>query len=415
MDIVYRVCCGLDVHKKTAVACLIRRPADGPPSREIRTFGTTTEEILALGPWLRAAGCEAVAMESTGVYWKPLYNLLEEHFPLLVVNAAHIKAVPGRKTDVKDAEWIAELLQHGLLRASFVPKRAQRELRALTRTGTTLIDERTAAVNRLQAVLEDANIKLASVATDITGVSGRAMLAALLEGTSDPAEMAELAKGKLRQKRAQLERALTGRLSAHHRLLIGLHLERIDFLDEQRPEGTRRLSAEIAERLRPFAAELDRLDTIPGIDRRTAAVLAAEMGLVMAQFPSAGHLASWAGVAPGNNESAGKQTGGKPPKGNKWIRRALIEAGNGAARTKNCYLGAQYRRLKARHGHQKAIVAVGHSILTIAYHLLSRQTTDTDLGPTYLDERRRARAQQRAVDQLQALGYEVTLTLKATA
>jgi transposase len=411
MDVVYGCCCGLDVHKKTVVACLIRPAPDGALSKEIRTFGTTTEELLDLRGWLGAAGCEAVAMESTGVYWKPIYNLLEGHVSQWVVNAAHIKAVPGRKTDVKDCEWIADLLRHGLLKASFIPGRAQRELRALTRTRTTLIDERTAAVNRLQKVLEDANIKLAGVASDVVGVSGRAMLVALLAGTTDPAVLADLAKGRLRQKRAQLERALAGRLADHHHLLIGLHLEQVDFLDEQ----IERLSEEIAERLRPFEADLGRLDTIPGIGRRTAEVLAAEMGLRMAQFPSAGHLSSWAGLAPGNHQSAGKSRGGTPPKGNRWIRRALVESALGAARTKGTYLAAQYHRLKSRRGHAKAIVALAHSLITIAYHLLARQTIYTDLGPTFLDERRRARAQQRALDQLRALGYQVTLSLKDTA
>jgi len=314
----------------------------------------------------------------------------------------------------RDAEWIATLLQHGLLRASFIPSRAQRELRDLTRTRTSLIDERSAAVNRIQKVLEDANIKLAGVATDIMGKSGRDILAALLEGTADAATMAELARGKLRRKREALEHALEGRMSAHHRLLIALHLEQIDLLDEQ----IARLSAEIAARLRSHEADLQRLETIPGVGRRTAEVLAAEMGLEMARFASANHLASWAGMCPGVHESAGKRKPAKRRHGNAAIRRALTEAAHAAARTKKpdrTYLRGQYRRLVVRCGKKKAAVAVGHTILRIAYHLLTHETTYQEKELTYLDERRRARAQQRALDQLKALGYNVTLTPNAPA
>ena len=274
MEVLHRCCCGLDVQKQTVVACLLRTDADGRRSKELRTFGTMTDDLLALADWLRAAGCTQVAMESTGVYWQPVYNLLEGHCAVLVVNAQHIKAVPGRKTDLKDAAWIADLLQHGLLRASFIPDRPQRELRDLTRTRTTLIDERTAAVNRVQKVLEDANIKLAGVASNVMGVSGRALLAALLDGTTDPAILAEVAQGKLRKKRDELARALSGRFSDHHRLLLTTHLAHLDFLDEEIDQ----LSAAIAERVRPFEEELNRLDTIPGVDRRTAEVLLAEVG-----------------------------------------------------------------------------------------------------------------------------------------
>ena len=331
MERLYRCCAGLDVHKRTVVACLVRTAEDGRRSKELRTFGTMTDDLLALADWLQTAGCAAVAMESTGVYWKPVYNLLEgREGAVLVVNAAHIKAVPGRKTDMKDAEWIADLLQHGLLRPSFIPDRPQRELRDLTRTRTSLVDARSAAVNRLQKVLEDANLKVAGVATDVMGVSGRAILAALLDGETDPAALADLAQGKLRKKRAELERALSGRVSAHHRLLLTTHLAHIDFLDEE----IARLSAEVAERLRPLADELARLDTIPGVDRRTAEVLLAEIGAELDRFPTAGHLASWAGMCPGNHESAGRRTSGKTRKGSKWLRRALTEAAQGAARTK---------------------------------------------------------------------------------
>ncbi len=302
MEVLYPTCCGLDVHKRTVVACL-SSVTEGKRQKELRSFGTTTDDLLSLARWLAESNCQHVAMESTGIYWKPIYNVLAGQCEVLVANAAHIKAVPGRKTDVKDAEWIADLLQHGLLKASFIPDQAQRELRDLTRTRTILIDERTSAVNRLQKVLEDANIKLAGVATSVLGLSGRLMIEAILEGQSDPKTLAELAQGKLRKKRAELERALTGRVSDHHRLLLSVHLEHIDFLDE----SINRLSQEVAERLRPFEEELARLDTIPGVGRQTAEVFAAEVGLEMGPWPSAGHLASWSGMCPGNHESAGEQ------------------------------------------------------------------------------------------------------------
>jgi transposase len=350
-------------------------------------------------------------MESTGVYWKPIYNALalSGFFEgIVVVNAAHIKSLPGRKTDVKDAEWIADLFQHGLLRASFIPDQAQRELRDLTRTRTILTDERTAAVNRLQKVLEDTNIKLASskLVTNIVGVSGRLMLEAILEGSASPKEIAEFAKGKLRQKRAEIERALVGVVRPHHKLLLAMHLKQIDLLNEQ----IARLSQEVAERLDPFADELARLDSIPGVGRLTAEVFAAETGFDLSHWPTAGHLASWAGMCPGNNQSAGKQMGGKTRKGNKWLRRALLQSAMAAARKDRTYLQTQYHRLKYRRGAKKAAVAVGHTILVTAYHLLTRKETYHDLDPRQLDDRRRARAERRAVDQLNALGYEVTLT-----
>ena len=315
---------------------------------------------------------------------------------------------------MNDAEWIADLLQHGLLRGSFIPDRPQRELRDLTRTRTSLIDERTGAVNRLQKVLEDANIKLAGVATDIMGVSGRAMLAALLAGTTDPATLADLAQGKPRKKRAALEGALSGRVDEHHRLLLATHLAHADFLEEE----IARLSAVIAERLRPLEDELARLDTIPGVDRRTAEVLLAEIGADLDRFPTAGHLASWAGMCPGNHESAGKRKGGKTRKGSKWLRRALTEAAHGAARTKQAgrtALADQYRRLVVRRGKGKAAVAVGHRILLIAYRLLLHREDYREVAPADRDERRHVQARLRAVQQLRQLGYEVTLTAKEAA
>jgi transposase len=410
MEVLYRTCCGLDVHKQTVVACLLSVQPDGGRQKEIRGFGTTTESLLALSQWLGGAGCTHIAMEATGVYWKPIYNALTlsgRFDGVLVANAAHIKAVPGRKTDVKDSEWIADLLQHGLLKASFIPEPAQRELRDLTRTRTILTDGRTAAINRLQKVLEDANLKLAStkLVTNIMGVSGRLMLDAILEGNASPSEIAELAKGKLRRKRQELETALVGVVKPHHRLLLALHLEQIDLLDEQ----IARLSQEITERLLPFEQELARLDAIPGVGRQTAEVFAAEVGFDLSHWPTAGHLASWAGMCPGNNESAGKRKGGKTRKGSKWLRRALVQAAHAAALKNGSYLQAQYRRLKYRRGAGKAAVAVGHDILRIAYHLLTHKLDYKDLGPNHLDERHRARTQLRAIAQLEALGLEVSV------
>jgi len=414
MERLYDTCCGIDVHKRTVVACLITPAGRGQRTKETRTFGTTTEELLVLRDWLHAAGCTHVAVESTGVYWKPVFNILDGVCTVFVVNAQHIKAVPGRKTDVSDAAWIADLLQHGLLRPSFIPDRAQRELRDLTRTRTTLVDERAAAINRIQKVLEDANIKVAGVATDIMGKSGRDILAALVGGETDAAAMADLARGKMRRKRDELEKALNGRMGDHHRLLIALHLEQVDLLDDQ----IAHLSRHIAERLRPYKEQLALLDTIPGVGPYIAEILAAEMGLTMDQFPSAGHLASWAGMCPGNYESAGKHKKGPMRKGNKALRRALNEAAQAAARTKKkdqTYLRGRYRRLVVRCGKKKAAVAVGHTILRIAYRLLKEHEPYHEGILVQLDERRQARVQQRAIDQLKALGYEVTITPKEPA
>lgn len=350
-------------------------------------------------------------MESTGVYWKPVYNLLEGRFELIVANASHIKNLPGRKTDVSDAEWIADLLQHGMIRPSFIPSREQRKLRDLTRTRTKLVDERSAAVRRLQQVLEDANIKLAGVATDIMGISGRAILEAILAGNSDPGTLAELAKGKLRKKRDKLEQALDGRMSDHHRLLLAVHLEVIDALDE----AIEQLSAAIEEKMRPFEEVLVRLDTVPGVGQRIAETIVAEIGLDMTRFATSGHLASWAGMCPGNNESAGKRKGGKTRKGSVWLKRGLTEAARAAARTKATYLSAQYRRLVVRRGSKKAAIAVGHAILVIAYNLIKKGGTYRELGPAHFDACRRHHAMQRAIQQLHALGYQVTVTPKEVA
>jgi len=411
MRIVYKRSCGLDVHKKVIVACLLLLEPDGELRREIRKFGTMTEDLLALLDWLQQAGCTHVAMESTGVYWKPIYNILEGHLEVVVVNAQHLKKVPGRKTDVQDAEWLAECFQLGLLRASFIPPAPVRELRDLTRYRTSLIRERARTANRLQKVLEDANIKLAGVVTDIQGVSAGAILQAIVDGSTDPEALAELAKGRLRKKRDQLVAALSGRVKPHHRFLIAEHLSQIDYLEE----AIERLNAEVGERLRPFELQVKRLDSIPGIGRQLAEVMLAEIGWDMSRFATAKNLASWAGMCPGNNESAGKRRNGKTRKGSRWLRHALIEAAHGAARTKNKYLKSQYHRVAAHRGKKKALVAVGHSILIISYHLLTREQEYTDLGTNYFDERDRSAVQRRCVKRLEKLGYSVQLQPTALA
>ena len=411
MRIVYKRCCGLDVHKKVIVACLLLLEPDGELRSEIRKFGTMTQDLLELLDWLQQAGCTHVAMASTGVYWKPIYNILEGHLEVVVVNAQHLKGVPGRKTDVLDAEWLAECFQLGLLKASFIPPAPVRELRDLTRYRTSLIRERARTANRLQKVLEDANIKLAGVVTDIQGVSAWAMLQAIVSGTTDPEALADLAKGLLRKKREQFVSALSGRVKPHHRFLIAEHLSQIEYLEQ----AIQRISAEVAERLHPFEVEVKRLDSIPGISRQIAEVMLAEIGWDMSRFPTDKNLASWAGMCPGNNESAGKRRNGKTRKGSRWLRHALIEAAHGAARTKNKYLKTQYHRIAAHRGKKKALVAVGHSILVISYHLLTRGQEYTDLGANYFDERDRNAVERRCVKRLEKLGFKVALQPTAIA
>jgi len=405
MERVIERCAGLDVHKDTVAAC-VRVPGPGRRrEQEIKTFGTTTGDLLALRDWLEAHGVTHVAMESTGVYWKPVFYILEEAFTCLLVNAAHIKQVPGRKTDVQDCAWLAQLLEHGLLRGSFVPPVPIRELRDLTRYRKVLIQERTREANRLHKMLQDAGIKLASVATDILGVSGRAMLEALVQGTTDPAVLAELARGKLRAKLPALREALAGRFRAHHAFLVSQLLAHLDYLEE----AIGALSAQIAEVIAPFGEEVTRLDTLPGVDRRTAEVLIAELGVDMRVFPSDRHAASWAGLCPGNHESAGKHRSGRTRKGNGWLRTALTEAALGAIRTKGSALGARYRRIMRHRGHKKAVIAVAHALLRAAYHLLARRLPYRDLGADYVDRRHTERVTRRAVQALERQGYRVTL------
>jgi transposase len=401
MQVVHERCCGLDVHKKTVVACVIT-----PEGQQTRTFGTMTRQLLALADWLGARGVTHVAMESTGVFWKPVYNLLEGRgLTLLVVNARHIKAVPGRKTDVRDAAWIADLLRHGLVRGSHIPERAQRELQELARYRTRLVQERAQVVQRIQKVLEGANIKLSAVVADVVGVSGRAMLEALVGGTEDPEALAGLARGRLQAKRAALLEALAGRVGPPQRLLLGSQLRHLDFLDAEIAQ----LSAEIARRLHPFDDALERLDTIPGVGRRAAERVLAELGPDLGRFPSAAHLASWAGLCPGNNESAGKRHSGRCRPGNAWLKAILVEAAWGAVRARDTYLAALYHRLAARRGAKRAIIAVAHAILVIIYHLLRAGTTYQELGGNYFDERDRQATVRRSVRRIERLGYKVTL------
>jgi transposase len=405
MQALYRCCAGLDVHKDTVVACMRRLDEQGRAHEEVRTFGTMTGMLLALADWLLEAGVTHAAMESTGVYWKPIYHVLEGQFELLLVNAQHIKQVPGRKTDVKDCAWIAQLLQHGLLKSSLVPPPFQRELRDLTRQRTQLVGEQSRVAQRIQKVLEDANIKLASVATDVMGMSGRDMLRALIAGTTDPKELAKLARGRLKAKMESLRQALFGRVTDHHRFMLRMHLEHYEQLEVMQGEFTRR----IEEKLAPFALEVELLKTIPGIAERTAEVLLAEIGPDLTPFPTADHLASWAGMCPGNNESAGKRRSGRTRKGNQWLRSALVQMAWAASRTKNTYLSAQFGRLSVRRGRKRALIAVAHSMLVIIYHVLTRRTPYQDLGANYLDQLAPERLTQRLVKRLERLGHKVTL------
>lgn len=407
MEVVYERCAGLDVHKKSVTACRITPAAGRGWQKESRRFGTMTDELLKLADWLRAGQVTAVAMESTGVYWKPVFNILESEFEVLLVNARHIKYVPGRKSDISDAQWIGELLQHGLLKASYIPEVAQRDLRDLIRYRTSLVQERTREVNRVQKVLEDANVKLASVATNVMGVSGRQMLEAIIAGEQDPEVLAELAKGRLRAKIPELERALSGRIRASHRLLLRLHLEHIDDLNSK----IENLNGEIDRLMRPFDEDeqQERLDAIPGVGHDVAQVILAELGVDMSRFPSAAHAASWAGLAPGKNESAGKNRSGKITPGNRHLKAALVQAAHAASRTRDNYLAAQFRRLAARRGKKRAAVAVAHSILVIAYHMLRNGTEYRELGGDYFDRRNQAQLQRNLVKRLEGLGLQVTL------
>lgn len=413
MDVIYERCAGLDVHKKTVVACRIVPTKEGLWEVETRTFKTMTVDLLELADWLRGAGVTHVAMESTGVYWKPIFNILESEFEVLLVNAQHIKQVPGRKTDTKDAQWIAQLLRHGLLKGSYIPETPQRALRDLVRYRTKLIQQRSSEINRVQKVLEDANIKLGSVVSDVMGASSRDMLNQLMAGQDDPAIMAQLARGRMRAKIAELEQALTGRVQTHHQLMLSLHLEHIDDLNAK----IERLSEEIERQIVPFDANdlMARLDAVPGLDPRVIQGLIAELGVDMSRFPTANHAVSWAGLAPGKNESAGRNRSARTPKGNKHLKALLVQAAHTVARSKDNYLGAQFRRLAARRGKKRAAVAVARSILVIVYHMIQDGTEYVDLGGDYFDKRNQAYIEQRLIKRLEQLGHKVTLEPRAVA
>ena len=376
MDVLHRSCAGLDVHKRTVVACVRRVDPAGKVTRDVKTFATMTGDLLNLSDWLAAQGVTIVAMESTGSYWKPVFNALEPRFEVVLVNAHHIKQGPGRKTDVRDSEWIAQLLQHGLLRPSFIPPRPTRELRDLTRQRTQLIGEKTAVINRIQKVLEDANIKLGSVASNALGVSGRLMIEAVIRGEYDPLKLADLARGQLRKKAPQLRRALRGGVTEHHRFLLRTQMDHLAHLERL----IERYGERIEEALDPFAAAMARLVTIPGVNFRVAEVVAAEIGLDMGRFPTAGHLASWAGLASGNHESAGKRRSGRTTAGNRWLKTALVQAAWAAYRVKGSHLSKKFRRIAGSRGPKRAAVAVAHTILVIIYHLLKEGTTYQEIA-----------------------------------
>jgi transposase len=405
MDVVNQRCAGLDVHQATVVATARIPTADGGRQSVTATFGTMTADLVALREWLMAHEVTTVALESTGVYWKPIYYVLEDAFVLLLINMHAVKHVPGRKTDVKDSEWLAQLLECGLLRPSFVPPPPIRELRDLTRYRTQQVRDRAQEVNRLCKVLEDAGVKLSSVATDVLGVSGRAMLTALSGGVTDPDALADLARGKLRKKIPDLRRALQGRFRPHHAFLVAQILAKIDFLEETLEQ----LMTEIEARLRPFASAMTALDTIPGVNQATAMVIVAETGADMTRFPSAAHLCSWAALCPGQNESAGKRRSGHTRNGNPYLRGALIQAANAAAHSKQTALHALYRRVKAHRGHKRAVVAVAHQMLLIAYYVMRDAVPYHELGPTYFDRRNKEATIRRHLKQLTALGVTVTV------
>jgi len=404
-DVLYQRCAGLDVHKKTVVAACRYLDEHGELVIKTRTFRTMTRDLLSLLDWLIEIGCTHVAMESTGEYWKPVYNILEGHCELLLVNANHVKNVPGRKTDANDAQWIAQLLQAGLLRASFVPPAGQRELRDLTRHRSNFVRERTNFVNRLQKVLETANIKLASVASDVMGVSGRAMIDALIQGQLAPADMANLAKGRMRIRKDDLEGALEGRVKDHHRFILTELLAQIDYINQT----IDRFDKEIEKLMAPFEEAAALLDTIPGVAIEAAQIIVSELGIDMDRFPTEGHAAAWCGVAPGNRESAGKRRPGGTRQGNQPLRKVLVQAAHAAVRTRGTYLSALYKRVAARRGKKRAIIAVAHSMVVSAYHMIKNKVAYNDLGSNYFDQRNKSAVAERLVRRLSNLGLIVTV------
>lgn len=412
MEVIHRCCAGLDVHKDTVVACVRTTGPDGGIDQVVRTFATTTAGLLELGDWLMERQATIAAMESTGVYWKPVWNLLESRLELMLVNAREVKQLPGRKTDVKDSQWIAQLLSCGLLRRSFVPPLPQRELRDLTRTRTSLLQDKSRVSNRLQKVLEDANIKLGSVASDVLGVSGRQMIRALIEGQMSAAQMADLSRRRLRLKIPQLTAALTGKVSEHHRFMLRLLLDEIEHYERQIAKLDERVEAVMSPLER---TALDLLDEIPGIDRRAAQNILAEIGTDMSRFPSSGHLASWAGLSCGNDQSAGKRRSGRMSDGNRWLKATLNQCAWAASRKRDSYFAAQHRRIAFRRGLKRATMAVAHSQLCICWELLKHGQTYRDLGRDYFERADEDRVRRQLVKRLEKLGYTVTLDKKVAA
>lgn len=405
MDVIYPRCAGLDVHKQTVVACA-RVAGSGPLLQEVRTFATTTSGLLALADWLESLGVEHVAMEATGVYWKPVWHVLEGHFELVLANAAHVKNVPGRKTDVNDAMWLADLLAHGLIRASFVPPVAVQELRTLTRTRKQFVRERSAHVQRIEKVLEDANLKLGVVLSDILGKSGRAVLQAIIDGQTDPERLASCVSGRVKASRSELLEALRGHLSAHHRFMLKLHLSHIDALDKAVAD----LEKEVGLGLQPFRQAAKLLSTMPGLSEVSAHVIVAEIGIDMSRFATPGHLLSWACLCPRNDESAGKRRSTRVRKGGKWLKTTLVQAAWAAIKVKGGYLQAQFHRLRARRGAKKAIMGVAASMLNAAWHMLRNQTEWRELGAAHFDRADAAKTANRLIRRLQQIGYAVQVT-----
>jgi transposase len=411
MEAMFRCCAGFDVHSKTVAVCVRRVDEQGQIDSTVRTFGTMTRDLLALCDWLTAAGATHVAMESTGVFWKPIYNILEGQFEILLVNARHVKNVPGRKTDVKDCEWLAQLLQCGLLRGSFVPPRSQREFRDLTRMRAQLVRQMASVANRIHKVLEDTNIKVGLVATDILGVSGRKMITALIEGETDTAKMADMARGRLRDKIPLLEQALVGKVTEHHQFLLKALMDQLIYLESQ----IERFNQRIEQEAHPFEQAITALIPMPGFDRISAQSVIAEIGPGLETFPSHAHLCSWAKVCPGNNESAGKHKSGATGHGNRWLEAMLFQIAWAASRKKGSYFQAQYRRLAGKRGKKRAIVAVAHSILTDAYYILKHARPYKDLGADHFDRISHDRIRRYHVKRLQDLGYKVELAEDAAA
>jgi transposase len=405
MEALIERCCGIDVHKKNIVVCLAVGKPNEKPRTTIKTFSTMTCDLLACRDWLMSEGCTHAAMESTGVYWKPVFNILEDGMKVILANARNVKNVPGRKTDVKDCEWIADLMRHGLIKGSFIPPKPIRELRDLTRYREKLIEQRSSELNRLQKFLEDANIKLSSVVSDINGVSAQDMINHLIQDDMTSQEMAQLAKGVLRNKIEELEKSLEGYLTDHHRLILRLTLRMIASYDE----AIEKLNGEIDNRMKPFRDESERLQTIPGVKKKTSEKIVAEIGVDMSRFPSDAHLSSWAGVSPGNNESAGKRRSGRVTPGNKWLKKALTESARAASKTKKTYLNARYRRLAARRGAKRAAIAVGRTILIMAYHIIKEQRTYHELGADYFDRLNEQHLIKRLTSRITALGYDVEI------